>query len=38
MRLVLGSDSYQGVTAALRNRLAQVAPQQASAAETDADT
>ncbi|EXU67219.1 short-chain dehydrogenase [Streptomyces sp. PRh5] len=38
MRLVLGSDSYQGITAALRNRLAQVEPQQASAAETDADT
>ncbi len=38
MRLVLGSDSYQGVTTALRNRLAQVEPQQASAAETDADT
>jgi NAD(P)-dependent dehydrogenase (short-subunit alcohol dehydrogenase family) len=36
MRLVLGSDSYQAVTAALRNRLAQVEPQQASAAETDA--
>lgn len=38
MRLVLGSDSYQGVTAALRARLAQVEPQRASAAETDADT
>ncbi|NEB36506.1 SDR family oxidoreductase [Streptomyces sp. SID14515] len=38
MRLVLGSDSYQAGTAALRNRLAQVEPQRASAAETDADT
>ncbi|MBB4934863.1 hypothetical protein F4561_005757 [Lipingzhangella halophila] len=33
LRLVLGSDSYQAVTAALRERLAQVEPQQ-----TDADT
>ncbi|WP_062011302.1 SDR family oxidoreductase [Streptomyces hygroscopicus] len=37
MRMVLGSDSYQAVTTALRNRLAQVEPQQATAAETDAD-
>lgn len=37
MRMMLGSDSYQGVTTALRNRLAQVEPQQATAAETDAD-
>jgi NAD(P)-dependent dehydrogenase (short-subunit alcohol dehydrogenase family) len=34
-RLVLGSDSYAAVTAALRNRLAQVEPQRAAAAETD---
>ncbi|WP_078901827.1 SDR family oxidoreductase [Actinacidiphila yeochonensis] len=38
MRVVLGSDSHQGVTAALRNRLAQVEPQQATAAETDTGT
>lgn len=38
MRLVLGSDSYRGATTALRNRLAQVEPQQAGAAQTDADT
>ncbi|MEW2164745.1 SDR family oxidoreductase [Streptomyces sp. NPDC007084] len=37
LRLVLGSDCYQGATAALRKRLAQIEPQQASAAETDAD-
>ena len=37
LRLVLGSDCYQTVTAALRDRLAQVEPQQATAAETDAD-
>lgn len=36
LRLVLGSDSYAGVTAALRNRLAQIEPQQESAAGTDA--
>ncbi len=36
MRVVLGSDCYQGATAALRNRLAQIEPQQASAAQTDA--
>ena len=35
LRLVLGSDSYQAVTASLRNRLAQVESQRASAAETD---
>ena len=38
LRLVLGSDSYQAVTGALRNRLAQIEPQQAAAAQTDADT
>jgi len=38
LRLVLGSDSYQAVTTALRNRLAQVEPQQATAAGTDADS
>ncbi|MFE6888060.1 SDR family oxidoreductase [Streptomyces sp. NPDC057694] len=38
MRLVLGSDCYQGATAALRKRLAQVEPQQASASETDAES
>ena len=38
LRMVLGSDSYQAVTAALRNRLAQIEPQQATAAQTDADT
>lgn len=37
MRLVLGSDCYQGATAALRKRLAQIEPQQTSAAKTDAD-
>ncbi|MFD4902231.1 SDR family oxidoreductase [Streptomyces sp. NPDC058411] len=37
MRLVLGSDCYQGATAALRRRLAQIEPQQADAAGTDAD-
>ncbi|WP_236790623.1 SDR family oxidoreductase [Amycolatopsis sp. GM8] len=36
LRLVLGSDCYQVVTGALRARLAQVEPQQATAAETDA--
>jgi NAD(P)-dependent dehydrogenase (short-subunit alcohol dehydrogenase family) len=36
LRLVLGSDSYRGATAALRARLAEVEPQQASAAATDA--
>ena len=35
LRLVLGSDSYAAVTAALGNRLAQVEPQQATAATTD---
>lgn len=38
LRLVLGSDSYQAVTGALRNRLAQIEPQEATAAQTDADT
>ncbi|MFD8570111.1 SDR family oxidoreductase [Streptomyces sp. NPDC059639] len=38
MRLALGSDCYQGATAALRKRLAQVEPQQASASETDAES
>ncbi|MGY3790724.1 SDR family oxidoreductase [Streptomyces antibioticus] len=37
IRLVLGSDSYQGATTALRKRLAQIEPQRAGAAETDAD-
>ncbi|MFJ8921950.1 SDR family oxidoreductase [Streptomyces sp. NPDC102415] len=37
MRLVLGSDCYQGATAALRKRLAQIEQQQAGAASTDAD-
>ncbi|MFC8567900.1 SDR family oxidoreductase [Streptomyces sp. NPDC057245] len=36
LRVVLGSDSYQAVTGALRRRLEQVESQQASAAETDA--
>ncbi|WP_258348753.1 SDR family oxidoreductase [Saccharopolyspora gregorii] len=36
LRLVLGSDSYRAVTASLRARLAQVEPQEASAAGTDA--
>jgi NAD(P)-dependent dehydrogenase (short-subunit alcohol dehydrogenase family) len=35
MRLVLGSDSYRFVTAALRERLAQIEPQAAAAASTD---
>ncbi|BBH69977.1 short-chain dehydrogenase/reductase [Actinoplanes sp. OR16] len=35
MRLVLGSDAYKFVTAALRERLAQIEPQQAVAASTD---
>ncbi|GAA2471772.1 SDR family oxidoreductase [Winogradskya humida] len=34
LRLVLGSDSYAAVTAALRARLAQVEPQRVTAAET----
>lgn len=38
LRLVLGSDSYQTVTTALRHRLAQVAPQQTTAAGTDANS
>ena len=38
LRLVLGSDSYQAVTGALRNRLAQIEPQEATAAQTDANT
>ena len=38
LRLVLGSDSYQAVTGALRNRLAQIEPQEATAAQTDAST
>ncbi len=37
MRIVLGSDSYQAVTTAVRNRLAQIEAQQVTAAETDAD-
>jgi NAD(P)-dependent dehydrogenase (short-subunit alcohol dehydrogenase family) len=37
LRVILGSDCYRAATAALRNRLAQIEPQQASAAETDAD-
>ncbi|BBA97457.1 putative short chain dehydrogenase/reductase [Actinacidiphila reveromycinica] len=37
LRLVLGSDSYAASTAALRARLAQVEPQEAAAASTDAD-
>lgn len=37
MRLVLGSDCYRSATAALRTRLAQIEPQRAGAAETDAD-
>ncbi|WP_406148652.1 SDR family oxidoreductase [Streptomyces sp. NBC_01012] len=36
LRLVLGSDSYDAVTAALRERLAQVEPQKAAAARTGA--
>ena len=35
MRLVLGSDSYRFVTAALRERLAQIEPQETLAASTD---
>ncbi|MEU8241079.1 SDR family oxidoreductase [Actinoplanes missouriensis] len=35
MRLVLGSDAYRFVTAALRERLAQIEPQEAVAASTD---
>ncbi|WP_250033710.1 SDR family oxidoreductase [Paractinoplanes maris] len=35
MRLVLGSDAYKFVTAALRERLAEIEPQQAAAASTD---
>ncbi|MFI1991964.1 SDR family oxidoreductase [Actinoplanes sp. NPDC020271] len=35
LRLVLGSDSYRFVTAALRERLAQIEPQQETAASTD---
>ncbi len=34
-RLVLGSDSYAAITTSLRNRLAQVEPQEATAAATD---
>lgn len=36
LRLVLGSDSYRFITAALAERLAQIEPQQAQAASTDA--
>lgn len=36
LRLVLGSDSYATITASLRKRLAQVEPQEATAASTDA--
>jgi NAD(P)-dependent dehydrogenase (short-subunit alcohol dehydrogenase family) len=35
LRLVLGSDAYRFVTAALRERLAQIEPQEAAAATTD---
>lgn len=35
LRLVLGSDSYRFITAALAERLAQIEPQQAQAASTD---
>jgi NAD(P)-dependent dehydrogenase (short-subunit alcohol dehydrogenase family) len=35
LRLVLGSDSYQAITASLRARLAQVEPQESAAASTD---
>ncbi|GAA2598818.1 SDR family oxidoreductase [Winogradskya consettensis] len=35
LRLVLGSDSYRFVTGALRERLAQIEPQEAGAAATD---
>ncbi|GIM89452.1 SDR family oxidoreductase [Paractinoplanes toevensis] len=36
LRLVLGTDSYRAATAALRARLAQVEPQEATASTTDA--
>ncbi|SNY47761.1 SDR family oxidoreductase [Paractinoplanes atraurantiacus] len=36
LRLVLGSDAYKFVTTALRERLAQIEPQEALAASTDA--
>lgn len=36
LRLVLGSDAYQGITAGLRARLSQIEPQRDSAAQTDA--
>jgi hypothetical protein len=35
LRLVLGSDAYKFVTTALRERLAQIEPQQVAAAATD---
>jgi NAD(P)-dependent dehydrogenase (short-subunit alcohol dehydrogenase family) len=35
LRVVLGRDSYQGITASLRARLAQIEPQESSAASTD---
>lgn len=35
LRLVLGSDSYRFITTALRDRLAQIEPQQTQAASTD---
>lgn len=35
LRLVLGSDSWRGITTALENRLAQVRSQEAAAARTD---
>ncbi|MFG1606464.1 SDR family oxidoreductase [Actinoplanes sp. NPDC049265] len=35
LRLVLGSDSYQAVTASLRARLAQIEPQRSAASSTD---
>lgn len=38
LRLVLGSDSYQSITTALRDHLTQVEPQGDSAASTDADS
>ncbi|MDL9946764.1 SDR family oxidoreductase [Gordonia sp. ABSL11-1] len=37
LRLVLGSDSYAGIVSQLQERLAQILPQQDSAARTDAD-
>ncbi|MEV4346314.1 SDR family oxidoreductase [Actinoplanes sp. NPDC049596] len=37
LRLVLGSDAYRFVTTALRERLAQIEPQEALAASTDAE-